>query len=175
MCIQAKQTALDVQRSAVRYLGLFGMLERRPSTELVRQLYQSFIKGSPPVSVMACKALLDLVVWHGPHKLNKAVGLNPDITKISISPVHTSDCGEDACIDVLDLLYSGFDRDESELEFEDGAEESIIAELGEGFAKLLLLSGNYPSISVDLRTVILSKLITLYFSEQSGEFQRFVS
>ncbi|KAF3331541.1 condensin complex subunit 3 [Carex littledalei] len=168
----AKQTAMDVQRSALRYLGLFGMLERRPSTELVRQLYQSFIKGSPPVSAMACKALLDLVAWHGPHELNKAIGLDPDVKKTSISPVHTSDCGEDACIDVLDLLYSGFDRDDSELEFEGGAEESIIAVLGEGFAKLLLLCENYPSISVELCSVILSKLITLYFSEESGEFQR---
>lgn len=166
---------MDVQRSAVRYLGLFGMLERRPSIELVRQLYQSFIKGSPPVSAMACKALLDLVTWHGPHELNKAVGLDSDVVKTSFSPVHTSDCGEDACIDVLDLLFSGFDRDESGLGFDDDAEESIVAVLGEGFAKLLLLSENYRSIPVELCVVILSKLITLYFSNESGEFQRSVS
>jgi condensin complex subunit 3 len=166
---------MDVQRSAVRYLGLFGMLERRPSTELVRQLYQSFIKGSPPVSVMACKALLDLVTWHGPDELNKAVGLDSDGAKTSFNPVHASDWGEDACIDVLDLLYSGFDRDESGLEFDDDPEGSMVAVLGEGFAKLLLLSDKYPSISVDLYSVILSKLITLYFSDESGEIQRYVS
>lgn len=166
---------MDVQRSAVRCLGLFGMLERRPSTELVKQLCQSFIKGSPPVSAMACKALLDLANWHGPHEINIAAGLDSDGTKTSFSPVHTSDCGEDACIDVLDLLYSGLDRDKSEFEFDGDAEESMVAVLGEGFAKLLLLSENYPSISVELRPVILSKLITLYFSDESEEFQRFVS
>ncbi|KAJ4754088.1 Condensin complex subunit 3 [Rhynchospora pubera] len=168
----AKQTAMDVQRAAVRYLGLFGILEKRPSSELVRQLYQSFIKGSPPVCAMACKALLDLVTWHGPNELNRAIGLHSEVTKTSFSLVDTSDYGEDACIDVLDLLYSGFSRDKLELGTEDDVEESIVAVLGEGFAKLLLLSENCASFPVELRPVILLKLITLYFSEESEELQR---
>ncbi|KAJ3699349.1 hypothetical protein LUZ61_003054 [Rhynchospora tenuis] len=168
----AKQTAMDVQRAAVRYLGLFGILEKGPSSEVVRQLYQSFIKGSPPVCAMACKALLDLVTWHGPNELNKAIGLNSKVTKTSFSLVDTSDYGEDACIDVLDLLYSGFARDKSELEIEDDVEESIVTVLGEGFAKILLLSDNCPSLPLELRPVILLKLITLYFSEESEELQR---
>ncbi|KAF3553316.1 hypothetical protein F2Q69_00016002, partial [Brassica cretica] len=62
----AKHTHLDVQRIAIKCLGLFGLLEKKPSEELVRQLRVAFCRSPPPISIMASKALVDLGMWHSP-------------------------------------------------------------------------------------------------------------
>ncbi|XP_052197858.1 uncharacterized protein LOC127804849 isoform X2 [Diospyros lotus] len=104
----AKHVHLDVQRVATRCLGLFALLERKPSEEIVKQLRLSFVKGSSSVGVMA---------------------------------------------------YA----DES---------ESVKAVLGEGFAKVLLLSENYQGIPLSAHPFLLTKLIRLYFTDESKELPR---
>ncbi|GJS37664.1 condensin complex subunit 3 [Tanacetum coccineum] len=172
----AKHIHLDVQRAAIRCLGLFGILERNLSEELIKQLRLSFIKGPSLVSSMASKALMDLATWHGPQEVDKA--LNRDLLSQfrdhskTIDPVDWSDTNEDFDIELIDLLYAGFDR----LDFSKSSDaddgESVHAVLAEGFAKILLLSENYPSIPVSSHPLLLTKLINLYFNSKTSDFQR---
>lgn len=173
---QAKHAHWDVQRIAIRCLGLFGLLERKPSAELLKQLRISYIKGPHSISIEACKALIDLGMWHRPQEVDRV--LKHDIPcqinreKKSFSPVNFSDSEGDLDVETLDLLYGGFENDNWANPLTSHEDECVHAVLGEGFAKILLLSDNYPSIPASLHPVILSKLIYLYFSDVSEHLQR---
>jgi condensin complex subunit 3 len=105
-----------VQRIAVRCLGLFGLLERIPNAELLKQLRISYIRGPHLISIEACKALTDLVMWHGPQEVDRV--LNHDIPsqvnsdKNCFCPVNFSDSEVDSNsnVDTLDLLYGGIEN-----------------------------------------------------------------
>ncbi|KAK2652547.1 hypothetical protein Ddye_012403 [Dipteronia dyeriana] len=172
----AKHVHLDVQRVAVRCLGLFGLLENKPSKELVKQLRLSFLKGPSTISIMACKALIDLGMWHGPQEVDKATekdfSLQPSEDKMTFTPIKLSETDEDLNIALLRLLYSGIQTSYWGKCLESDENESIQAVLGEGFAKVLLLSENYPSIPASLHPLLLAKLINLYFSDESKDLQR---
>lgn len=175
--MQAKHVHLDVQRAAIRCLGLFGLLENKPSEELVKQLRISFVKGPPTISIMACKALIDLGMWHGPQEVDKAIGQDlssqPRDNKMNFSPINLSDTDGNLNIELVDLLYSGIEASNCRKSLEVD-EESLQAVLGEGFAKFLLLSEKYPSIPASLHPLLLAKLITLYFGDESKDLQRWI-
>lgn len=177
--MQAKQKHVDVQRAALRCLCLFGLLENKPSTELVKQLRLSFINGPDLVSAMASKALIDLVSWHGPQELDQAIGTEPsdaNYEKTQFAPVDISDLNDDDLnVGVLSILFSGFHKDDWEFSPEGDNHDNVPTILGEGFAKILLLSENYPSISADLHPVILAQLVRLYFLEESKELGRSIT
>ncbi|PAN25810.2 hypothetical protein PAHAL_4G277800 [Panicum hallii] len=172
----AKQNHVDVQRAALRCLCLLGLLENRPNAELVKQLRASFINGPDLVSAMACKALIDLVTWHGPQEIDQAIGIespDPSYEKSQFTQIDLSEMNDDDLnIGVLDILFSGFHKDDWEFSLEGDNHDNVPTILGEGFAKILLLSENFPSIPSDLHTVILSQLIRLYFSEETKELER---
>uniref|UniRef100_A0A5B6ZJY2 Putative condensin complex subunit 3 n=1 Tax=Davidia involucrata TaxID=16924 RepID=A0A5B6ZJY2_DAVIN len=172
----AKHVHLDVQRVAIRCLGLFGLLERKPSGELVKQLRLSFLKGPSPVSVMACKALVDLGMWHGPQEVDKSTGHNLSSNlrdrEFFFHPVNLCDTNGDLTIELLDLLYAGLDRSDWGKSAEADENEPAQAVIGEGFAKILLLSENYPSLPASSHPLLLAKLISLYFSDETKELQR---
>ncbi|KAH1153122.1 hypothetical protein GYH30_048981 [Glycine max] len=172
----AKQSHLDVQRIAIRCLGLFGLLERKPSAELLKQLRISYIKGPHSISIEACKALIDLVMWYGPQEVDKMLNLSIpcqlNSEKTTFSPVNFSDSERELDVGTLDILYGGFENDDWASPLPSNEDECVHAILGEGFAKILLLSNNYPSIPASLHPVILSKLIYLYFSDVSEHLHR---
>lgn len=165
-----------MQRIAVRCLGLYGLLERKPSAELLKQLRISYIKGPHSISIEACRALIDLVMWHGPEEVDKMLKLNIpcqiNSEKSTFCPVNFSDSEGDLDIETLDILYGGFENGEWASPLPSNEEECVHAILGEGFAKILLLSDNYPSLPISLHPVILSKLIYLYFSDVSEHLHR---
>ncbi|KAJ1398163.1 Nuclear condensin complex subunit 3, C-terminal domain [Sesbania bispinosa] len=172
----AKQSYLDVQRIAIRCLGLFGLLERRPSAELLKQLRISYIKGPHSISIEASKALIDLLMWHGPQEVDGVLKhdipcqINSD--KKSFCPVNFADSEGDLNVEMLDILYGGFENDDWASPLTSNEDECIYDVLGEGFAKILLLSDKYPSIPASLHPVLLSKLIYLYFSDVSEHLHR---
>ncbi|XP_057972406.1 uncharacterized protein LOC131160592 isoform X2 [Malania oleifera] len=172
----AKHVHLDVQRVATRCLGLFGLLERSLSEELVKQLRISLVKGQLPVSVVACKALIDLEMWHGPQELERATGQRlsskHDDDKMAFSPVDFSDADGVVDIELLDLLYAGLDRNDWKKSVDTDENNSVQDVIGEGFAKILLLSENYLSISASLHPLLLAKLISLYFSNETEDMHR---
>ncbi|KAK7301927.1 hypothetical protein RJT34_12804 [Clitoria ternatea] len=172
----AKQSHLDVQRIAIRCLGLFGLLERKPSAEILKQLRTSYIKAPHLISIEACKALIDLVMWHGPQEVDKVLKRNIpcqiNSEKKNFCPVNFSDTETDLDIDTLDILYAGFENDDWARPLTGNEDECVYAVLGEGFAKILLLSDNYPSIPASLHPVLLSKLIYSYFSDVSEHLHR---
>uniref|UniRef100_A0A0D9WP01 Nuclear condensin complex subunit 3 C-terminal domain-containing protein n=1 Tax=Leersia perrieri TaxID=77586 RepID=A0A0D9WP01_9ORYZ len=175
----AKQNHVDVQRVALRCLCIFGLLERRPNAELVRQLRLSFINGPDFVSAMAGKALIDLVTWHGPHEIDQSIGIESSDVTIEKSQFTTVDISnmndDDLNIGVLDILFSGFLKDDWEFTLEGDNHDNVTTILGEGFAKFLLLSENYAKLSADLHPVILARLVNLYFMEETKELERCVS
>ncbi|CAA7401389.1 unnamed protein product [Spirodela intermedia] len=170
----ARHIHLDVQRVAARCLGLFGLVERRPSEELVKQLRLAFINGPPQVRVMASRALIDLATWHGPQELDRAIGLEPPPPneKNSFTPVDLSSGSDDLSLWLLDLFYAGLKQDEWGQSSEEDEQETVHGVLGEGFAKILLLRENYPSIPASLHPLILGRLICLYFCSEHKEFER---
>nr|XP_009417689.1 PREDICTED: condensin complex subunit 3 isoform X1 [Musa acuminata subsp. malaccensis] len=171
----AKHSHIDVQRVATRCLSLFGILERRPTGELVSQLRQSFIDGATSVRIMASKSLIDLFTWHGPQEVDKAIGIDikqPNNEKEGLVSINSSNLRDDESIGLLDLLYNGLNSDDSGEVGDADDDESVHSILGEGFAKILLLSENYPSISTCLSPLILHKLVNLYFCDETKELQR---
>ncbi|KAJ1258902.1 hypothetical protein BS78_10G111600 [Paspalum vaginatum] len=172
----AKQNHVDVQRAALRCLCLLGLLENTPNAELVKQLRLSFINGPDLVSAMACKALIDLVTWHGPQEIDRVIGIelsDPRYEKSQFTQVDLSDMNDDdLSIGVLDILFSGFYKDDWEFSLEGDNHDNVPTILGEGFAKILLLSENFASIPADLHIIILAQLIRLYFSEEIKELER---
>ncbi|ONI14953.1 hypothetical protein PRUPE_3G017700 [Prunus persica] len=172
----AKHSHLEVQRIAVRCLGLFGLLEKKPSQELVKQLKVSFVKGPAPISIIACKALFDLGMWHNLQEVDRVVGQDVlsqhqdyDITS---SPLNFSDTDGISNIKLLDLLYAGLIKDDWDNSLASDENESVQGALGEGFAKVLLVSENYQGMPASLHPLLLSKLITLYFSNESKDLHR---
>ncbi|GAV60482.1 Cnd3 domain-containing protein [Cephalotus follicularis] len=173
--VKAKHVHLDVQRVAIRCLGLFGLLENQPSEVLVKQLRLSYVKGPTPVSIVACKALFDLGMWHGPQEVDSAVGqdlLSQLQNNNKDYSLNFSDADGNPNTELLDLLYAGLDTIDHEKSLEIDENESIQAVLGEGFAKILLLSENYPSIPASTHPLFLAKIICLYFSNESKDQQR---
>uniref|UniRef100_A0A7N0TSV2 Nuclear condensin complex subunit 3 C-terminal domain-containing protein n=1 Tax=Kalanchoe fedtschenkoi TaxID=63787 RepID=A0A7N0TSV2_KALFE len=172
----AKHSHLDVQRAALRCLGLFGLLESRPSGDLVKQLRLSFVNGPLPISIVACKGLFDLAMWHSPHELNNAMGedLTSQLASANRTLITTDsyDREEYSKLELLDLLYAGFDGDNWYSHEESIEDETLQTVLVEGFSKLLLLSENYPRLPSSLHPVLLVKLITLYFSDPPKGFHR---
>lgn len=174
--IQAKHVHLDVQRIAVRCLGLFGLLEKKPSKGVVKQLRLSFVKGPAPISIMACKALIDLGLWHNPQEVDGALGqdllseLQDEV--VASSPVTLSDEEKNMSIKLLDFLYAALIKDDWGKILGNDENESVQSVLGEGFAKILLLSENYPGIPTSLHSLLLTKLINLYFSSETKDFHR---
>ncbi|KAG8373497.1 hypothetical protein BUALT_Bualt11G0030300 [Buddleja alternifolia] len=171
----AKHANLDVQRASIRCLGLFGLLEKKPSENLVKQLRCSFVKGPPTITIMASKALLDVGIWHGPDEIDKAMNCNLSSQlrdhKMSLNPVQFGNEGEDLDIELLDLLYAGLEHDWGALvEVEEN--QSIQGILGEGLAKILLLSNKFSGSYDSIHHLLLAKLISLYFSSESDELQR---
>ncbi|TMW94956.1 hypothetical protein EJD97_009578 [Solanum chilense] len=172
----AKHVHIDVQRAAIRCLGLFGLLERRPSEDLVKQLRSSFVKGPSSITVMASKALIDLGLWHAPNIVDKA--MNQDLSsqlrdhKINLSDIKFSIGSEDLEIELLDLLYAGLEKHNSGDSDDDDEHETVQTVLGEGFAKILLLSKKYPSIPTLSNPLLLAKLINLYFCSENKELER---
>ncbi|XP_008227932.1 PREDICTED: condensin complex subunit 3 [Prunus mume] len=171
-----KHSHLEVQRIAVRCLGLFGLLEKKPSQELVKQLKVSFVKGPAPISIIACKALFDLGMWHNLREVDRVVGQDVlsqhqdyDVTS---SPLNFSDTDGISNIKLLDLLYAGLIKDDWDNSLASDENESVQGALGEGFAKVLLVSENYKSMPTSLHPLLLSKLITLYFSNESKDLHR---
>ncbi|KAL9261771.1 Condensin complex subunit 3-like protein [Drosera capensis] len=172
----AKHLNLDVQRVAVQCLGLYGLLERRPSEEILKQLRVSFVKGPCPISFLAGKALMDLVMWHGPQEVDKSYGLNSPLLDenvvASVASIDFSSTSGDLDSGVLDLLHAAL-ANENWNQLENFEEDELVqAVLGEGFAKILLLSDKYPSINCSLHTSVLVKLIALYFIEETKELNR---
>lgn len=171
--IQANNIHADVRRVSVRCLGVYGLLERKPSEVIVKQLQRSLISGPSSVNVMACKALFDLAAWHGIHELDVSISL--DQTNIcgeknSFISVDLN-ASEDLPVGLLDLLHSVLDRNE----LAQGTElndDTIEGTLGEGFAKLLLLSDRYPSLSPSLHHILLGRLIKIYFNSEYASLER---
>ncbi|XP_020587231.1 condensin complex subunit 3 [Phalaenopsis equestris] len=171
----AKQAHLDLQRAATRCLCLFGLLEWRPSGDIVKQLRLLFTDGPALVSVMSCKALVDLITWHGPEVVDRAINLDPehsvsDATKLgspgSLNLEHNASTG------VINLLYAAMEKDISPSTNQNEEDESLHSVLGEGFAKLLLWSEKYPSIPICYHHLLLRRLISLYFSDETKEMHR---
>lgn len=177
--MQAKHGHLDVQRAAIRCLGLFGLLERKPSEVLVRQLRCSFVKGPSAVTIMASKALLDLGIWHGLHEVDKAMNCNLSSQlrdhRMAWTPVDLSNGSQDLDIELLDLLYAGLERQDWGPSAEVDENESIQAILGEGLAKILLLSEKFRGVQASTYHLLLAKLIILYFCSESTELQRWTT
>ncbi|KAL6507656.1 hypothetical protein OROGR_023851 [Orobanche gracilis] len=171
----AKHSNLDVQRASIRCLGLFGLLERKPCEHIVKQLRLCFVKGPPTVTIISAKALLDLGIWHGPDEMDKAMNCTLSSLlrdpKMSLSPTKCCNGSEDLDIELLDLLYAGLEHDWGDfVEVEDN--QSIHDILGEGLAKILLLSNKFPGSHHSTYHLLLAKLITLYFSSENAELQR---
>ncbi|CAN1228528.1 Condensin complex subunit 3 [Linum perenne] len=172
----AKHVHLDVQRVSIRCLGLFGLLEKKPSEDVAKQLRLSFVRGPAPISAMACKALMDLALWHGPRNVDNAlrsgdVSQSEEI-KMAFNTVNFLDADDNTDVEFLDLLYAGLDRNDWGEAVESDESEILQAVLGEGLAKILLLSENYTSIPSSLHPLLLGKLIELYFSDETNDLQR---
>lgn len=170
---------MDVQRAAIRCLGIFGVLEKKPSEDLVKQLRCSFVTGPSSVMILACKALLDLGLWHGPDEVDKA--MNQDLTsqlhncKIDLNGEIFYNASEILEMKLLDLLYAGLERHCSGEQAEMDGNDSVQTVIGEGFAKLLLLTEKYSSSDASSHPFLLAKLISLYFSAESKPFQRWIT
>ncbi|KAJ8763073.1 hypothetical protein K2173_023278 [Erythroxylum novogranatense] len=172
----AKHVHFDVQRVTIRCLGLYGLLEKQPSKELVKQLRLSFAKGPIMISIMACKALIDLLMWHGPQEINRVLGLESTCQfldeKMTVKSVDCLDTDELLSIDSIKLLFAGLDLKRSDWLEPNDDNETVQAILGEGFSKVLLLSESYPSISTSFHPLLLEKLINLYFSDETKDLIR---
>ncbi|KAL6537705.1 hypothetical protein OROHE_012332 [Orobanche hederae] len=171
----AKHSNLDVQRASIRCLGLFGLLERKPCEHIVKQLRLCFVKGPPTVTIISAKSLLDLGIWHGPDEMDKAMNCTLSSLlrdpKMSLTPTQFCNGSEDLDIELLDLLYAGLEHDWGDfVEVEDN--QLIHDILGEGLAKILLLSSKFPGSHNSTYHLLLAKLITLYFSSENAELQR---
>lgn len=132
------------------------------------------MKGPSPVSSMASKSLMDLATWHGPDAVDKSMNQNlssqfKEQAK-TIHPVDLNETNEDLEIEIMDLLYAGFEKNDFG-KIETDENESVQPVLAEGFAKILLLSENYPTLSSSSHPILLAKLITLYFSNTTVDFQ----
>lgn len=134
----------------------------------------SFVKGPSVVSAMGGKALIDLLMWHGPQEVEKAVSeefLSELNETMSSDPVNS---GTNGVVDVklLGLLCIGLERFSMSKSPETDESESVQAVLGEGFAKILLLSEKYPAIPASSHPLLFEKLMHLYFCSEATALQR---
>ncbi|KAH9318229.1 hypothetical protein KI387_019998, partial [Taxus chinensis] len=176
----AKHINVEVRRAATRCLGVYGVREKKPGEQVVRQLRLSFCNGPSPVRVMAAKALFDLCIWHTPAVVDSAIGIGPGLgsvpqpqhfgTESAVEEVIDGNEGDNGLI-ILNLLSSGLDRDDWDEHGDMGDVETTRGILAEGFAKFLLQSKVYPDIQ-SMQPTILAKLICLYFSEDTKELHR---
>ncbi|XP_073146295.1 uncharacterized protein [Henckelia pumila] len=172
----AKNAHLDVQRAAIRCLGLFGLLERKLTTDLIKQLRCSFVNGPCSLTIMASKALLDLGIWHGVDTIDTA--MNCDLSsqlhhhETTTTSAKFYDGNEDLGIELLDFLSAGLENHNWGSSLDDEENVSIQGILGEGLAKILLLSDKFPGTSASTHHLFLAKLINLYFGSESGVLQR---
>ncbi|KAK7323753.1 hypothetical protein VNO77_27244 [Canavalia gladiata] len=94
---------LDVQRIVVRCLGLLGLLERKPCIEILKLLRITCIQEPHPIGLAACRALVDLVMWHDPQEVSKVLKHDAphqvNCEKKTFSPVDFSDSEKDLKID----------------------------------------------------------------------------
>eukprot|EP01018_Ginkgo_biloba_P038171 Gb_36529 [translate_table: standard] len=177
----AKHIHVEVRRAATRCLGIYGLREKKPSEQLVRQLRLAFCKGPSPVRIMAAKALFDLCMWHGAGVVDRAINIGPGLdptgdagTKFPSSTAAAGeiiDGDEDTGLMLLDLLSSGLDRDEWDEHGDMGDTEIARGVIAEGFAKLLLQSKLHPDIMA-MQSSLVAKLICLYFSDETKELHR---
>ncbi|XP_073310091.1 uncharacterized protein [Primulina huaijiensis] len=171
----AKNVHSDVQRAAIRCLGLFGLLERKLSTDLIKQLRCSFVNGPSTLTIMASKALLDLGIWHGVDAIDTSMNCNMSSQlhpETPPTPVKLCDGFDELGTELLDLLYVGLENHDLGASVDVEENISIQGILGEGLAKILLLSDKFPGTSVSTHHLILAKLINLYFGSESGVLQR---
>ena len=144
---------------------------------MINQLVLSFVKGPPLVSLLACEGLIDLLMWHGPQEVDRVIGQDV-FSQVQDSRVDlTADFFHENCdvnLGVLDLLFAGLGSGVLFKTMDPDENESVKAALGEGFAKILLLSENYPSIPASLHCLILVKLVNMYFSGENHELQRYI-
>lgn len=171
----AKNAHLDVQRGAIRCLGLFGLLGRELTTDLIKQLRCSFVAGPCTLTIMASKALLDLGIWHGVDTIDTAI--NCDLSSqlhhgTPTTPVKFNNGNGDLGIELLHLLYAGLENHNWGASLDDEENVSIQGILGEGLSKILLLSDKFLGTSVATHHLILAKLINLYLGSESGVLQR---
>ncbi|VFQ99691.1 unnamed protein product [Cuscuta campestris] len=172
----AKHIHLDVQRAAVRCLGLFGLLEGRPSDDIIKYLRRSFVKGPSTITIMASKALMDLAMWHGPNEVDNA--LEPPLSSQEhdhttvVTPIELGNDKDGSEIKLLHLLYDGLGKNDWDDSIDNNEDESVNSILGEGFAKFLLLSEKYSVLPAVSHPQLLAKLIGLYFCSESKDLQR---
>ncbi|MCO5614540.1 hypothetical protein L7F22_068823 [Adiantum nelumboides] len=162
----AKHIHSEVQRSAVRCLGMFCTREAKPSLQAVKQLRLAFLSGINPSQRMASKALLDLCMWHGAPVLDRGICLC-----LTDDGDPLGDCG----LPVLDLLAQKLDIIDNEQEQlvgnEAGEGETLQGILAEGFAKVLLQSKVF-SDNIPLQQAVFTKMLRLYFNEQTRSAPR---
>ena len=128
--LHANHIHVDGRRLATRCLCLYGLLESRPSEELVKQLRLSFIIGPSSLSTMAAKALVDLATWHGPNELDRSIGIGPDWSsddKTGFNLVKMSNLKKDINIGKINLLFSGLDKEDSFLNTESEDQENVLS------------------------------------------------
>lgn len=138
----------------------------------------SFAKGPSLISAMAGKALIDLLMWHGPQEVDKAISQDLLLElheAMSFDPVNLSGTNGDLDIKLLGLLSVGLERFNRCKSVEADESESVQAVLGEGFAKILLLSEKYPTIPTSSHPLLFEKLMNLYFCSESTELQRWIA
>ncbi|GER47100.1 condensin complex subunit [Striga asiatica] len=172
---EGKAFELGCPEGFCRCLGLFGLFEKKPSEVIVKQLRLSFIKAPPMVAIISAKALLDLGIWHSLDEMDSAMNCNLSSQlrnhTTSLAPIDFCNESEDSDIELLDLLFVGLGHDWGDFgEMEDN--QSIQGVLGEGLAKILLLSNKFSGSHVSTHYLVLAKLVSLYFSSENDELQR---
>ncbi|KAI5062946.1 hypothetical protein GOP47_0021493 [Adiantum capillus-veneris] len=162
----AKHIHPEIQRSAVRCLGMFCTREAKPSLQAVKQLRLAFLSGISPSQRMSSKALFDLCMWHGAQVLDRGISLC-----LTDDGDPKGDCG----LPILDLLAQKLDIIDTEQEQVVGSEagdgETLQGILAEGFAKLLLQSKVFSDI-IPLQQAVLTKMLRSYFDEQTRSAPR---
>ncbi|KAH7286349.1 hypothetical protein KP509_32G002700 [Ceratopteris richardii] len=162
----AKHIHTEVQRAAIRCLGLFCIKEVKPSLQALKQLRVILLNGVLLSQKMASKALFDLCMWHGAPLLDRG---------ISLCVTDEGDPDGDSGLPALELLAQKLDVIDTEkqhlTENEDGEEETLQGILAEGFAKLLLQSKTFSDI-IPLQEPIFTKLVRLYFNEETRNTPR---
>lgn len=168
----AKHIHPEVQRAAVRSLGLFCAREPKPSLQAVKQLRLALTNGISILQKMASKALFDLCMWHGAAVVDRAIGLGiPSQEGLIDDGALKGDNG----LPTLDLLAQKLDADDTEQESmvqgEAGDAETVQSIIAEGFAKLLLQSKVFSDI-LPLQHSVFAKVLRLYFNEETKSVPR---
>eukprot|EP00250_Pteridium_aquilinum_P000880 c11059_g1_i1 orf=140-3382(+) len=166
----AKHIHPEVQRAAVRSLGIFCTKETKPSLQAVKQLRLALLNGIGLIQKMASKALFDLCMWHGAHVLDRGMGLKVPSVE---APTEVADPESESSI--LEVLAQMLDRDDMKQEqmagIEAGDGETLQSIIAEGFAKMLLQSKDFSDI-LPLQQSVFTKMLRLYFTEETRSVPR---